>query len=117
MPSANSKCIILGRAFGPPTPKCDKGLRQLEQRGYPVRRVGGFSAVDQGRNQMASEAFHNGFAETMFIDTDIGFDADDVERLRSHKLPIVAGLYPRPGARALACELLSGEKQVAFVEQ
>jgi hypothetical protein len=117
MGSSNSKCVILVPAFGPPTPKCDQGLRQLEQRGYPVRRVGGFSAVDQGRNQMASQAFYDGFAETMFIDTDIGFEADVVERLRSHKLPIVAGLYPQPGARSLACELLPGTKKVVFGEQ
>jgi len=116
MASSNSKCVILVPAFGPPTPKCDQGLRQLEQRGYPVRRVGGFSAVDQGRNQMASDAFHDGFAETMFIDTDIGFDADAVERLRSHKLPIVAGLYPQPASRSLACELLPGTKKVVFGE-
>jgi hypothetical protein len=114
MPSVNSKCVILVPAFGPPVPKCDAGLRQLEQRGYPVRRVGGFSAVDQGRNQMASDAIQDGFAEMMFIDTDIGFDAAAVERLRSHKLPIVAGLYAQPAARSLACELLPGTKKVVF---
>jgi len=116
MASSNSKCVILLPALGQPVPKCDVGLRTLEQRGYPVRRVGGFSAVDQGRNQMASDAFHDGFAETMFIDTDIGFDADAVERLRSHKLPIVAGLYPQPAARSLACELLPGTDKVVFGE-
>src|SRR5690349_1597950 len=108
MASSNSKCVILVPAFGQPVPKCDAGLRQLEQRGFPVRRVGGFSAVDQGRNQMASDALNDGFAEMVFIDTDIGFEADAVERLRSHKLPIVAGLYPQPGARSLASELLPG---------
>src|SRR2546430_12799422 len=117
MPSPNSKCAILVPAFGQPVPKCDFGLRTLEQRGYPVRRVGGFSAVDQGRNQMASDAVNDGFQETMWIDTDIGFDADAVERLRSHKLPIVAGLYPQPAARSLACELLPETKTVVFGER
>ena len=117
MPSSNSKCVILVPALGQPVPKCDSGLRTLEQRGYPVRRVGGFSAVDQGRNQMASEALHDGFAETMFIDTDVGFDADAVERLRSHNLPIVAGLYPQPASRSLACELLPGTAKVVFGEE
>jgi hypothetical protein len=116
MPSSNSKCVILVPAFGQPVPKCDAALRTLEQRGYPVRRVGGFSAVDQGRNQMASEAVHEGFAETMFIDTDIGFEADAVEQLRSHKLPIVAGLYPQPAARSLAGELLPETKTIVFGE-
>jgi hypothetical protein len=116
MANENAKCVILVPAFGQPVAKCDAGLRQLEKRGYPVRRVGGFSAVDQGRNQMASDAFHDGFAETMWIDTDIGFDADAVERLRSHKSPIVAGLYPQPAARSLACELLPKTKTVVFGE-
>jgi hypothetical protein len=114
MANPNSKCVILVPAFGQPVPKCDAGLRTLEQRGYPVRRVGGFSAVDQGRNQMASDALHDGFAEMLFIDTDIGFEADSVERLRSHKLPIVAGLYPQPATRSLACELFPGTKKVVF---
>src|SRR5437762_5854992 len=117
MASSNSKCAILVPAFGQPVPKCDFGLRALEQRGYPVRRVGGFSAVDQSRNQMASDAIHDGFTETMFIDTDIGFEADAVERLRAHKLPIVAGLYPQPAARSLACELLPETKTVVFGER
>ena len=90
---------------------CEAGLRKLEKRGYPIRRVGGFSAIDQGRNEMASDALHDGFAETMWIDTDIGFHADAVERLRSHNLPIVTGLYPQPKARSLACKLLPGHEE------
>jgi len=117
MASSNSKCVILVPTFGQPVPKCDAGLRQLEQWGFPVRRVGGFSAVDQGRNQMVSDALNDGFAEMLFIDTDIGFEADAIERLRSHKLPIVAGLYPQPGARSLACELLPGTTRVVFGEE
>jgi len=114
MPSANSPCVVLVPAFSQPVGKCEEGLRELERRGYAVRRGRGFSAVDQGRNQMASDALHDGFAETMWIDTDIGFDADDVEKLRSHKLPIVAGLYPQPAARSLACQLLADTKKVIF---
>ena len=89
MPCPNSACVILVPAFGAPAAKCEEGLRELEKCGYPIRRVRGFSAIDQGRNQMASDALNDGVAETMWIDTDIGFTADDVERLRSHNLPIV----------------------------
>jgi hypothetical protein len=117
MTAANSSCVILVPAFTPPVTKCEEGLRELERRGYPIRRVRGFSAVDQGRNQMASDAIHDGFAETMWIDTDVGFAADAVERLRSHQLPIVAGLYPQPGARSLACELLPGTENLVFGEE
>jgi hypothetical protein len=116
MPGANSSCVILVPAFSQPVGKCEEGLRELERRGYTVRRGRGFSAVDQGRNQMASDALHDGVAETMWIDTNIGFEADAVERLRSHKLPIVAGLYPQPAARSFACTLLPDTEQVVFGE-
>lgn len=66
---------------------------------------------------MASDALHDGFEETMWIDTDIGFKADDVERLRTHNLPIVAGLYPQPAARSLACELLPGMEKIVFGDE
>jgi hypothetical protein len=113
----NSDCVILVPAFGAPSAKCEEGLRDLEKRGYPVRRVRGFSAIDQGRNQTTSEALHDGFAETMWIDTDIGFHADAVERLRSHNLPITTGLYPQPGTRSLACHLLPETDKIVFGEQ
>lgn len=116
MANSNSKCVILVPAFSPPVKKCEDGLKQLEKRGYAIRRIGGFSAIDQGRNEMASHAFNDGYQETMWIDTDVGFEADAVETLRSHKLPIVAGLYPQPGARSLACELLPDTKTVVFGE-
>jgi hypothetical protein len=115
--SPNSSCAIILFAFTPPSARCEEGLRELERRGYPIRRARGFSAIDQGRNQMASDALHDGLAETMWIDSDIGFTADAVERLRSHDLPIVAGLYPQPGGRSLACHLLPGTGDVVFGEQ
>jgi hypothetical protein len=65
---------------------------------------------------MASDALNSHFAETMWIDTDIGFDADAVDRLREHRLPIVCGLYAQPGARSLACQLLPGTERIVFGE-
>lgn len=49
---------------------CEDGLKGLEQRGYVVWRVVGFSAIDQGRNQLATDALAEGFDETMWIDSD-----------------------------------------------
>jgi hypothetical protein len=66
---------------------------------------------------MASEALHDGFQELMWIDPEIGFTADDVESLRRHKLPLVAGLYAQPGSRSLACELLPETKEVIFGDE
>ena len=92
-------------------------MRELERRGYIVVRAKGFSAVEQGRNQMASDALHFGFRETMWIDPDVDFDPDAVERLRSHKLPIVAGIYPQKGSRALSCHVLPGTDKLVFGEE
>jgi hypothetical protein len=117
MPASPADCLVLVPLYGPLAPRCEDGLRELERRGYTVRRVRGFSAVDQGRNQMASDALHSGVAETMWIDPDIGFEADDVERLRGHGLPLVAGIYPQPGSRSLACHLLPGTKKLTFGQQ
>jgi hypothetical protein len=93
---------------------CDRALRELEARGYPVWRVWGYSAIDQGRSQMATDAIAQGFEELMWIDSDIAFDPDDVERLRSHKLSVVCAIYPQKGRRALACHVLPGTKQITF---
>jgi hypothetical protein len=95
-------------------PDCERGLTQLEARGYSVRRVYGYAAIDQARSQMASDALADGFHELMWIDSDIGFDPDSVDRLRSHGRPIVCGIYPKKGQRALACNLLPGTTQVTF---
>jgi hypothetical protein len=66
---------------------------------------------------MSSEALHDGFAETMWIDSDIGFQAAAVERLRGHNLPIVTGLYPQPGLRSIACHLLPETEKIVFGEE
>jgi hypothetical protein len=117
MPAPNSACAVLVSAFSQPSSKCEEGLRDLEKRGFTVRRGKGYSAIDQGRNQMTSEALHDGFAETMWIDSDVGFQADAVQRLRSHDLPITCGLYPQPGSRTIACHLLPGTEKIVFGDQ
>jgi hypothetical protein len=94
--------------------ECEEALKELERRGYPVRRVGGYAAIDQGRNQMATDALLDGFEETLWIDADVGFHPDSVERLRSHPHPIVCGVYPQKGKRALACHIMPGTPAMVF---
>ncbi|MGO8745687.1 MAG: class I SAM-dependent methyltransferase [Thermoguttaceae bacterium] len=110
----NSKCAILVPVGSHVEPACEEALRELERRGYAVRRVRGFSAIDQGRNQMATDALAAGFEETMWIDSDIGFDPAAVDRLRSHPLPIVCAIYPKKGKRELACHVMPGTRQIVF---
>jgi hypothetical protein len=89
-------------------------LRKLEERGYPVRRYAGVSAIDQARNQLASDAMVDGFDETLWIDSDMGFNPDDVERIRAHGEPIVAGLYAKKGVKGFAAAFLPGTEKVTM---
>lgn len=111
------RCVILVPFTGFIHPECDSALKELERRGYQVRRVGGFAAIDQGRNQMSTDALVHGFDETMWIDSDVGFHPDDVEKLRAHNLPIVCGIYPQKGKKALACHVMFGTPRLTFGQQ
>lgn len=112
----NSQCVILVPVYDAVELGCDDALRQLERAGYVVWRVPGFAAIDQARCRMASEALRQGFEELMWIDSDIQFEPAVIERLRAHNLPLVAGLYPKKGVRALASSLLPGTREITFGE-
>jgi len=93
---------------------CETGLRELESRGYEVRRVRGYAAIDQCRSQLATDALADGFDELLWIDSDIAFDADDVERLRQHQLPLACAIYPKKGRKEIACHVLPGTESLTF---
>ena len=112
--SPGSRCVILVPVGGAIDPGCDDALRELERRGYPVWRVRGYSAIDSARNQMATDALAQGYDELMWIDSDVVFRPDDVDRLRSHGLPLVCGLYAKKSRREFACHFLPGTRQVLF---
>jgi hypothetical protein len=109
-----SRCVVLVPVGGAIGPDCEDALRELEQRGYPVWRVSGYSAVDAARNQMANDALAQRFDELMWIDSDIVFDPDDVDKLRRHDLPLVCGLYPKKACRQFACAFLPDTRQLSF---
>ena len=113
-PPLPSACVILVPVGGAIDSGCDDALRELERRGYPVWRVRGYSAIDAARNQMATDAVGQGFAELMWIDSDVVFDPNDVTRLREHGLPFTCGLYPKKGPRQFACEFMPGGGSVRF---
>ena len=112
--SPPSRCVVLVPVGGAIDPGCDDALKELERRGYPVRRVRGYAAIDAARNQMATDALAQGFDELMWIDADIVFDPNDVEKLRGHGLPLVCGLYAKKSRREFACHFLPGTRQVLF---
>ncbi|MDA1051988.1 MAG: hypothetical protein O3C40_16095 [Planctomycetota bacterium] len=108
------RCLVLVPFNSPILPQCEDSLRALEQRGYPVRRVGGFAAIDQGRNQLATDAMMDGFEETMWVDSDVSFDPASVDQLRAHQLPICCGIYSQKGKRSIAAHVLPGTPQIEF---
>jgi hypothetical protein len=108
------RCVVLVPYTGSILPACETALRNLEQRGYEVWRVSGFAAIDEGRSRMATAALVEGFEETMWIDSDVEFETDAVDRLRSHGEPIVCGIYPQKGRRALACHAMPGTEKLVF---
>ena len=61
--------------------ECEQALRQLEGAGVRVVRRGGCSAIDAARNELVSDALHDGAESLLFIDSDIGFDPADALRL------------------------------------
>ncbi len=110
----NDSCVILVPVSNSIVPRCEAGLRELESRGYAVRRTYGYAAIDQGRNQMATDALMDGYDETMWIDSDIVFNPDSVDRLRAMDAAISCGIYPKKAQRELAIHVMPGAEELQF---
>ncbi len=93
--NTRANCAVLVPAAYFTDPHCDTSLKELEKRGYYVKKCVGSIAIDKIRSQMATEALSLGFTETFWIDSDISFRADDIDRIRAFDLPMVAGLYSK----------------------
>jgi hypothetical protein len=110
----NSKCAVLVPVGSSIDPQCDASLRVLESRGYVVRRVYGYAAIDLVRGLMATEALRGGFEELMWIDSDVRFHPDSIERLRDHDLDMVCGIYAKKGTRGFSSRFLEETQEVVF---
>ena len=108
------RCVVLVPYQGLIHRECEEGLKELERRGYEVRRVQGYAAIDQGRNQLATDALLDGFQEILWVDSDVAFHPDSVDQLRSHPQWIVCGIYPQKNKRALASHVLPGTPSMKF---
>ncbi|MCZ2340350.1 MAG: hypothetical protein LC104_00975 [Bacteroidales bacterium] len=110
-----ARCLVLVPAAGGIVPECETGLRELERRGYPIRRAAEHHpSTEPARSRLASDALADGYEETMWIDPDVGFHPDQVERVRGHGLPLCAGAVPRAGQRALAVHVLPGTAELVL---
>jgi glycosyltransferase involved in cell wall biosynthesis len=82
--------------------ECEEGLRELERAGVRVVRRAGSSAIDVARNQMASDAVHDGAGVILFIDADMGFQPSEALGLLARPELVVAGIYAKKNRRDLA---------------
>ena len=95
-------------------PSCEDSLRDLEGRGYTVRRDGGADAIDHKRSRLATQALEEPYDEIFWIDSDIQFNPEDVDRLRSHRLPLIGGFYAGRGKPDLSCRPVSKTAGMSF---
>ncbi len=109
-----SKCAVIVPCRDYIEYHCDEALRILEGRGYKIFRQRGISNIDFARSKLATDILRMGFTETMWIDSDIRFNPDDVDRLREHNLPFVCGLYMRKVEKRFTCTFPSEMRKVTF---
>jgi hypothetical protein len=95
-------------------PECEKALHHLELSGVRVVRRGGCSAIDVARNEMLSDALHDGAESILFIDSDIGFEAQDALRLLARPEPVVSAVYAKKSKREMASIFADGVTEVLF---
>ena len=113
-PSRRNRSVVLVPHLHGIDWECEQGLRVLEQGGVRVVRRGGSSAIDAARNELASNALHDGFAAILFIDADIGFDPVDALRILARPEPVLCGIYAKKGERGLASHFAEGTGAVLF---
>ena len=107
-----NRCVVLATGCAQAGSPTAAGFRELERRGYSVWWVEGAGHLDRLRSQAVTEVLARGFSETLWIDSQIEFDPNDVVKLRAHQLSLVAGVCPREGGRGFAMELLPGTSRV-----
>jgi hypothetical protein len=113
-PLSRSEMVVLVPHLNGIEGECEQGLGQLEAEGVRVVRRGGCSAIDVARNELISEALHDGAKAMLFIDADIGFSPADAVRLFERPEPVVSGVYAKKGMREMASVFGEGIKEVLF---
>ncbi len=113
-PPGRAQSVVLVPHMNGIEAECEQALRRLEAAGVRVVRRGGCSAIDVARNEMLSDALHDGAESILFVDSDLGFDPADALRLLARPEPVVSGVYAKKGRRELASVFADGVKEVLF---
>lgn len=110
----NNTCCILVPVAKKVEEKTKIGLDELEHRGYPVRFLIGCSQIDLARSILASWAVREGFKQTMWIDSDVVFNPDNVDKLRKNRCPFIAGLYVKKDKSGFAARFKKHTDKIGF---
>jgi len=113
-PPGRAAAVVLVPHLHGIEPECDDALKGMERAGVRVVRRVGSSAIDVARNEMASDALHDGFESILFVDADLGFDPLDALRLLARPEPVVSGVYAKKGRRELASTFAEGVDEVVL---
>jgi len=111
--NARARCAILVPYRRFIEPACESGLRELERRGFTVRRVAVSEGIALTRSQAATDALHAGFGELMWIDPDLEFEPDMVDQLRSLGLTLACGVYARQRPEGLTWNVFGETGSIA----
>lgn len=109
-----TKAIVLVPHLNGIEEPCERGLKQLENFGIKIHRRRGCSGIDRARNEMVSNALHDGYDSIFFIDADISFDCQDALKLIARPEPVISGVYGIKGSRQFASQFADGIKKVVF---
>jgi len=112
-----SRCLVLVPYLDTIDPGCESSLRALEARGYRVQRSDSSAAIDRVRSELATRALREGSVdEILWIDSDIAFEPDAVDRIRSHGLPLVGALFAKRGKPEFGCKFLDEPAEITLGE-
>jgi hypothetical protein len=112
-----SRCLVIVPYLETIDPACETGLRALEARGYRVQRSDSSAAIDRARSELATQALADASVEEiLWVDSDIAFEPDAVDRLRSHGLPLAGALFAKRGKPEFGCKFLDEPAEMTLGE-
>lgn len=91
----------------------DYELRRCEFNGIDVKRVPGYSAIDQARNRIIYDALQEGYEDFLWIDSDIDFKYEDVLKIKSRNVDLIGAAYSFKGYPQLTIQLFE-DQEVTF---
>lgn len=93
----STSVVVLVPIISSIEPTTDESLRKLESMGYTVWRRYGYSSIEQCKCVMAQEALDAGFEHLFWINPDVNFSPNDIEKLINSESLFVTAPYSTKG--------------------